>query len=167
MCFLELHAQLLGWQLRAAWYLLSGAPCPHWVWRFPWVGTVTLQHLGRSQGTSAAAQLSVSRVLPAPMLESSFLCFRAFLNILRKRQIGAELGTFQSCDTRGSFTLGMAVSQPDCSLSCPSCCSLSRSWHSETSQRPASSPATGKMFFLCVFPSSFPSKPLLMAVLLP
>lgn len=60
-----------------------------------------------------------------------------------------------------------AVSQPDCSLSCPSCCSLPRSQHFEILQRPASSPATGKMFFLCIFPSSFPSKPLLMSVLLP
>lgn len=59
------------------------------------------------------------------------------------------------------------ISQPDCSLSCPSCCSLPRSQHLEILQRPASSPATGKIFFLCVFPSSFPSKPLLMAVLLP
>lgn len=60
-----------------------------------------------------------------------------------------------------------AVSQPDCSLSCPSCCSLPRSQPFEILQRSASSPATGKMFSLCVFPSSFPSKPLLMALLLP
>lgn len=76
------------------------------MWGFPWVGAVTLQHLGHSQGNSTAAQLSSVPLLPAPMLQSAFLCFRAFPNILRKRRIGAELGTFQSCDTRGSFTPG-------------------------------------------------------------
>lgn len=60
-----------------------------------------------------------------------------------------------------------AVSQPGCSLSCSSCCSLPRSWYFEVLQRPAFSPATGKMFFLCVVPSSFPSRLLLMALLLP
>lgn len=44
--------------------------------------------------------------LPAPRLESTPLVAQSFRNSLRKRHIGAALGTFQTRDSRDSFILG-------------------------------------------------------------
>lgn len=135
---------------------------------FPWVGTAPLQHLGHNQGNSTAAQLSSVPSAASSHAGECFPVLQSFPEHLTQEANGLNLVLFRVVIPEAYSPWEVkAVSQPDCSLSCPSCCSLSRSWHFEIMLRPAFSPAIGKMFFLCVFPSSFPSKPLLMAVLLP
>lgn len=99
---------------------------------FPWVGTVTLQHLGHSQGNSTAAQLSSVPLLPAPMLQSAFLCFRAFRTSYARGELGLNLVLFRVVIAEAHSPWEVkAVSPPDCSLSCPSGCSLPRCQHFE------------------------------------
>lgn len=61
---------------------------------------------GAASGSSAAAQSSPVVAPGCSRAAEHFLVAQSFPSSLRKRQIGAELGTFQAQHTKDSVALG-------------------------------------------------------------